>query len=128
VELTQKAFSIGFGSFGPAYVAIVLLFFSFSTIIGWYFFAEQNIRFLFKGHMLLPFRIVVLCFLVLGSSLKVTLVWELADLFNGLMALPNLLALIGLAKMVSKALDDYENNFVPAKRLQDMIHAEAKKI
>ena len=51
-------------------------------------------------------------FIVLGATLKVTLVWELADLFNGLMVLPNLVALIGLAKIVSKSLDDYENRFI----------------
>ena len=113
VVLTQRAFTQGFGGFGNAYVAIVLLFFSFSTIIGWYFFAEQNIRFLFGTSVLVPFRVVVLLFLVLGSMLKVTLVWELADLFNGLMIIPNLIALIGLAKVVSKALDDYDTNFAP---------------
>jgi AGCS family alanine or glycine:cation symporter len=128
VALTQKAFTIGFGSFGPAYVAIVLLFFSFSTIIGWYFFAEQNIRFLFGGGMLVPFRVVVLCFLVLGSALKVTLVWELADMFNGLMVLPNLVALIGLAKMVSRALNDYEVNFLPACLAHELEEAATKKI
>lgn len=113
VVLTQKAFTIGFGRFGNAYVAIILLFFSFSTIIGWYFFAEQNIRFLFGTTLLVPFRMVVLLFLVLGSTLKVTLVWELADLFNGLMIIPNLIALIALAKVVSKALNDYDVNFLP---------------
>lgn len=113
VVLTQRAFTQGFGEFGNIYVAIVLLFFSFSTIIGWYFFAEQNIKFLFGTSLLLPFRMIVLMFLVLGSTLKVTLVWELADLFNGLMIVPNLIALIGLAKVVSKALEDYDTNFAP---------------
>lgn len=56
------------------------------------------------------FRVLVMAFLVLGSSLQVNLVWELADMFNGLMVLPNLVALIGLAKLVSKALDDYEEH------------------
>jgi amino acid carrier protein len=114
VALTQKAFTTGLGGAGNAYVAIILLFFSFSTIIGWYFFGEQNIRFLFGRKGLLPYRVLVLLFLVLGSSLKVTLVWELADLFNGLMVLPNLIALVALAKVVSMALDEFDA--LPAAR------------
>ena len=111
VALTQKAFTVGFGSLGNTYVALVLMFFSFSTIIGWYFFGEQNVKYLFGCKALIPYRLLVMGFLVLGSTLKVTLVWELADLFNGLMVIPNLIALIGLAKLVSASLDDYESNF-----------------
>lgn len=110
IALTQKAFETGLGStgYGFAFVAVCLFFFAFSTIIGWYFFAEQNIKYLFGVTAVNPFRLLVMCFLVLGSFLQVNLVWELADMFNGLMALPNLIALVGLAKLVSKALDDYE--------------------
>jgi AGCS family alanine or glycine:cation symporter len=49
-------------------------------------------------------------FIVIGSTMKVDLVWELADTFNGLMVIPNLIAVLGLAKVVSKALDDYDND------------------
>lgn len=110
IALTQKAFETGLGStgYGFAFVAVCLFFFAFSTIIGWYFFAEQNIKYLFGVTAVNPFRLLVMCFLVLGSFLQVNLVWELADMFNGLMALPNLIALVGLAKLVSRALDDYE--------------------
>ena len=111
-ELAQIAFDTVFGSLGNIYIAICLFFFAFSTIIGWYFFGEQNIKYLFGRKALTPYRLVVMGFIVLGATLKVTLVWELADLFNGLMVLPNLVALIGLAKIVSKSLDDYENRFI----------------
>lgn len=110
IALTQKAFEIGLGSFGNPFIAICLLFFAFSTIIGWYFFGEANIKFLFGSKGLTPYRLLVMAFIVLGSTLKVDLVWELADTFNGLMVFPNLIALIGLAKVVSKALDDYEED------------------
>ncbi|WP_165069748.1 sodium:alanine symporter family protein [Desulfovibrio sp. ZJ200] len=110
IALTQKAFETGLGAtgYGFAFVAICLFFFAFSTIIGWYFFAEQNIKYLFGVKAVNPFRLLVMCFLVLGSFLQVTLVWELADMFNGLMVLPNLIALVGLGKLVSKALNEYE--------------------
>ncbi len=110
IALTQKAFQIGLGSFGNPFIAICLLFFAFSTIVGWYFFGEANIKFLFGSKGLTPYRLLVMAFIVLGSTLKVDLVWELADTFNGLMVLPNLIALIGLAKVVSKSLEEYEED------------------
>ncbi|MDO5116151.1 MAG: sodium:alanine symporter family protein [Synergistaceae bacterium] len=109
IALTQKAFEIGLGGFGLPFVAVCMLFFAFSTIIGWYFFGEQNIRFLFGKSGLLPYRVVVMLFIVLGATLKLNLVWELADFFNGIMVFPNLLALIGLSKVVSKALDNFDD-------------------
>ena len=58
------------------------------------------------------YRVLVLAFIMAGSFLHVTLVWELADLFNGLMAIPNIIALIGLSKVVGRALEDYEKKFL----------------
>ena len=110
IELAQKAFSTGFGStvVGGSFVAVCLFFFAFSTIVGWYFFAAQNVKFLFGTKSVKFYVCIVLLFLVLGSVLKVNLVWELADLFNGLMVIPNLIALLGLGALVSKALKDFE--------------------
>ena len=108
IALTQKAFSTGLGAFGIKFVAICLLFFAFSTIIGWYFFGEQNVKYLFGTKGVNIYRVIVMGFIVLGSVLQVNLVWELADMFNGLMAFPNLIALIGLAKVVSAALEEWE--------------------
>ena len=110
VALAQLAFSKVFGNFGGVFIAICLLFFAFSTIIGWYFFGEQNIKYLFGTKGTTPYRLIVMGFIVLGSVLQVDLVWELADMFNGLMVLPNLIALIGLSKIVSMALRDYDAN------------------
>lgn len=110
IAVTQKAFEIGFGHFGLIFVAVSLLFFAFSTIVGWYFFAEANIKFLFGSKGLTPFRIIVLLFIVIGTTQKVELVWELADMFNGIMVIPNVIGLIGLAKMVKSTLDKAEKN------------------
>lgn len=108
--LAQTAFNQAFGQFGSVFIAICMLFFAFSTIIGWYFFGEQNIKYLFGTKGTTPYRLIVMGFIVLGSVLQVDLVWELADMFNGLMVLPNLIALIGLSKIVSMALRDYDAN------------------
>lgn len=109
IALTQNAFRVGLGSWGIPFVAICMLFFAFSTIIGWYFFGEQNIKYLFGLKGLTPYRIIVIVFVVVGSVLKLNLVWELADFFNGIMVFPNLIALIGLGKVVSKALDEIDD-------------------
>ena len=109
IELTQKAYNIGLGDFGMSFVAICLFFFAYSTIIGWYFFGEQNVRFLFTEKGLPYYRVIVCIFIMIGATLKVDLVWSLADLFNGLMVIPNLIALLVLHKVVVKNLDDFES-------------------
>lgn len=104
VTVAQHAFSGAIGEkAGPAFIAITLLFFAFSTIISWYFFAEQNIKYLFGLGARKPFALLVVICIIIGSTLKVDLVWNLADLFNGLMVVPNLLALLALSGIVVKA-------------------------
>jgi AGCS family alanine or glycine:cation symporter len=102
-DLAQAAFNSAFGNFGNIFVAICMLFFAFSTIIGWYFFGETNVRALFgKKAVKIYAAIVVLC-IIAGSALKVQLVWNLSDLFNALMVFPNLIALLALSGIVAKA-------------------------
>ncbi|PJE78219.1 Amino-acid carrier protein AlsT [invertebrate metagenome] len=109
IALTQNAFSSSMGHFGNIFIAIALLFFAFSTIIGWYFFGEANIRYLFKNDRAVRvYGWIVMAFIVLGCMLKVDLVWELADMFNGLMVLPNLIGLLILSKVVSTRLDEFD--------------------
>ena len=100
ISLTQHAFHAVLGHFGVIFVAIALFFFAFSTIIGWYFFGEANVKYLFGKKALNIYRILVMACIVAGSLQKVELVWELADMFNGLMVIPNLIALIGLRNLV----------------------------
>lgn len=101
-NLAQEAFSISFGkTFGNIFVAICLLFFAFSTIIGWYFFGKQNVIMLFGKKFVIPYTVLVLGFVVLGSCLSNDLVWELTDLFNNLMVIPNVMALIPLGGVVA---------------------------
>ena len=106
--LAQAAFNNSFGSFGNAFVAICLLFFAFSTIVGWYFFGESNVNALFKGSKkaTLLYGVIALVFIVVGSFQKVTLVWDMSDMFNGLMVIPNLLAVLALSGIVAKLAKD----------------------
>lgn len=100
-SLTQAAFSQAFGGFGPVFIAICMFFFAFSTIIGWYFFGQSNFKALFGEKALPVYSLIVVVFILVGSTLKVDLVWAMADFFNGLMAVPNLLALLALSGVVA---------------------------
>lgn len=101
--LAQAAFSQAFGPVGSVFIAVCLLCFAFSTIISWYFFGEVNVKALFGNKAAKVYALAVVIFIVLGSFLKVQLVWNLSDLFNALMVFPNLIALLFSSGMVAKA-------------------------
>ena len=104
------------GVAGSGFVAVCLFFAAFTTIIGWYFFAAQNVKYLVGYRFINIFSVIVLVFLMTGSLLKVELVWELADMFNGLMVIPNIIAVIGLYKLVVKACSDYEDHYLKGEK------------
>ena len=102
-NMAQLAFGSLFGgSLGNAFVAICLLFFAFSTIISWNLFAKINVRYLFGNKGVKPFCAIAVAFVFLGCLLSNDLVWELADMFNMLMVLPNAIALIAMSSLVAK--------------------------
>ena len=105
----------GLGGFGGPFVAVSLFFFAFSTIVGWYFFGEQNVRYLFGSKAVKPYSILVCCFIVLGCCLKVDIVWNMSDMFNGLMVIPNLMGLIALTKVSKTLLSEFEKQPAKAK-------------
>lgn len=107
IALTQEAFMQGFGSFGDIFIAICLLFFAFSTILGWHFFGEINVRYLFGKKAVRIYSLIVVALIIVGSTLKVELVWELSDFFNGLMVIPNALALLALSGVVVQISKKY---------------------
>ena len=104
-NLAQTAFGSVFGSsFGGMFVAVCLLFFAFSTILGWNLFAKINIQWLFgKDNKVayVIFTVIALVFVFLGTIAQNDLVWELTDMFNNLMVIPNAIALFALGKMVT---------------------------
>ena len=106
IDLAQSAFNAALGSFGNIFVAVCLLFFAFSTIVGWYYFGETNVKALFGTKLVKPYACLAVVFIVIGSALKVDLVWNLSDMFNGLMVLPNLIALLALSGIVTKSYQE----------------------
>ncbi len=100
-NMAQIAFSSVFGDvLGNGFVAICLLFFAFSTIIGWNLFGRINVHYLFGKKADKLYSIVSVVFIFLGSLLSNDLVWELTDTFNQLMVIPNVMALIALSGLV----------------------------
>lgn len=108
VAITQYAFTAAFGKAGTIFLAVSLMFFAFTTIVGWYMFGEMNIRYLFKGKGAINvYRVLVLICIVVGSIFGNDIIWHLADTFNGFMVIPNLIALFLLAPQVKKAYKNY---------------------
>ena len=106
-NLAQTAFGVVFGeSLGAAFVAVALFFFAFSTILGWNMFGKINVVYLFGKKGVLPYTIIALVFIFLGTMMSSDLVWELTDFANYLMVLPNVVGLIAGTAMVKQLLKE----------------------
>ena len=100
--LTQAAFSQAFGGFGPVFIAICMFFFAFSTILSWNLFGKINMVYLFGKKSANVYTLLALIFIFLGTTMSNDLVWELSDMLNQLMVIPNAIALLALTSHVVK--------------------------
>ena len=106
-NLAQTAFGVVFGEgLGAAFVAVALFFFAFSTILGWNMFGKVNISYLFGKKGVLPYTVISLVFIFLGTMMSSDLVWELTDFANYLMVLPNVVGLVAGTAMVKQLLKE----------------------
>ena len=106
-NLAQTAFGVVFGeTAGNMFVAVCLFFFAFSTILGWNLFGKINVAYLFGKKSVLVYTILALIFIFLGTMMANDLVWELSDMFNNLMVIPNVIALFALTNLVTKHSND----------------------
>jgi AGCS family alanine or glycine:cation symporter len=100
-ELTTLSFRKSLpGGVGEFVVTFGLIFFAYSTILGWCYYGEKSIEYLFRERAVKIYRIVFVIFVAVGTMLKLQTVWTLADIMNGLMAFPNLVGLIGLSSVI----------------------------
>ena len=112
-NLTQTAFGTVFGSqFGAMFVAVTLFFFAFSTILGWNLFGKINVAYLFGEKSTRIYTVIALVFIFLGTLASNDLVWELTDMFNNLMVIPNALALFALTGLVRSAMKKSEETVI----------------
>ena len=106
-NLSQTAFSVVFGDqFGAMFVAVCLLFFAFSTVLSWNLFGKINVEYLFGKKAVKVYQVLALAFMFAGTIAQNDTVWELADMFNNLMVIPNALALFVLSKHVVKSVGE----------------------
>lgn len=117
IEVTQAAMSAQIGDFGSIFIAIVILLFAYSSILGNYFYGQSNLNFI-KEHpvVLFIFKLMVIVMVYIGAVMDITLAWNTADVFMALMAVTNIVAIIGLSKIVFKVSKDYSDQLKAGKQ------------
>ncbi|MGN1141746.1 MAG: alanine/glycine:cation symporter family protein [Oliverpabstia sp.] len=106
-ELTIQGFTATYGNWVSIFTAVALCCFAFSTIIGWGLYGTRCIEFIFGSKINKPFMLVYSLVAILGATMDLGLLWSIADTFNGLMVIPNLIALLLLSGTVAKLVKDY---------------------
>ncbi|MDG3142518.1 sodium:alanine symporter family protein [Streptococcus suis] len=107
--LTQFAFAQVFGNVGEIALALSLVLFAFTTILGWSYYGERCFEFLFGSQSIIIYRIMYVIMIAIGGYISLETIWVLADIVNGLMAFPNLIALLGLSPIIIKETHRYFN-------------------
>ena len=105
--LTQSAFSTVFGNFGVYALTFSLILFAFTTILGWGYYGERCFEFLFGVKAIPVYRIIFIAMVALGGYISLETIWVIADIVNGLMAIPNLIALLALSPIIIKETKRY---------------------
>lgn len=109
-NLTQTAFGVVLGEkAGAIFVAICLLFFAFSTVLSWNMFGKINVSYLFGKKAIKIYSVIAMVFIFAGTLMSNDLVWELTDMFNNLMVIPNTLALFALTKVVTSSIKEHDS-------------------
>ncbi|WP_295634300.1 sodium:alanine symporter family protein [uncultured Mitsuokella sp.] len=115
--MTSAAFASAYGFFGSQLLTIALVLFAFTTILGWNYYGERACIYLFGNKGVLPYRLIFIALIASGAFLKLEAIWILADIVNGLMAIPNLIALIALSGVIVAETNKYLNRHKKAKEL-----------
>lgn len=108
-QMTTHAFAVGLDSqsIGPLLVSIGLIFFAFTTILGWNYYGERCVVYLFGTKGILPYKVIFVALVASGAFLKLDMIWIIADIVNGLMAVPNLIGLIALRHIIIAETKQY---------------------
>ena len=113
--MTESAFNMAFPGFGSMLLLVGLVLFAFTTILGWNYYGERCVEYLMGVKAILPYRIIFICLIACGPFLKLEEIWVLADIVNGLMAIPNLIALIALSGVVVAETKAYQKHLAEQK-------------
>ncbi len=121
--LVAEAFSTVFGKFGAAFIAIAILFFAFSTVLGWSQYGSKGFEYLFGTKAVKIYQILFVVFILVGSTMDLALAWDLSDTFNGMMAIPNLTGVLALSGTVVKITKNYVDRKILGKKVKPMLSA-----
>lgn len=113
--MTNEAISSAFPAFGSAILTLALVMFAFTTILGWNYYGERCVEYLFGVKLIKPYRYLFIALVAAGAFLKLEAIWLIADIVNGLMAMPNLIALLGLSGVVVAETKSYLQEVRPGK-------------
>ena len=122
-SLMSESFRMVFGPAGAAFVAIAILLFAYSTVLGWSHYGATACRFLLGDKAVIPYRIVFCIIVLAGSVMKAQLAWDISDTFNGLMMLPNLIGVLALSPMVARCTKNYLDRILHHKDVTPMLSA-----
>ena len=113
--MTESAFTMAFPAFGSLLLLVGLVLFAFTTILGWNYYGERCVEYLLGVKAILPYRIIFILLIACGPFLKLEEIWVLADIVNGLMAIPNLIALVALSGVVVAETKAYKKHLQEVK-------------
>ncbi len=121
--LVAEAFSTVFGKFGAAFIAIAILFFAFSTVLGWSQYGSKGFEYLFGTKAVKIYQVLFVVFILVGATMDLALAWDLSDTFNGMMAIPNLIGVLALSGTVMKITKNYVDRKLLGKNVKPMLSA-----
>lgn len=119
--LVGEAFATVFGSFGPMFIALAILLFAFSTVLGWSHYGSKAWEYLFGTQSTIVYKIVFVAIIFIGATMNLSLAWDLSDTFNGLMAMPNLIGVLCLSPLVIKITKNYVSRVIKMEDVEPML-------
>ena len=121
--LVGHAFGSVFGQFGPMFIALAILLFAFSTVLGWSHYGSTAFEYLFGTKATKIYKIIFVIFIFVGATMNLELAWDLSDTFNGLMAIPNLIGVITLSPVVMQITKNYVDRHIRKENVKPMYSA-----
>ena len=120
-SLMSYSFSQAFGPLGAVFIALAILLFAYSTVLGWSHYGATACRYLFGDKAVTPYRIIFVVVVFLGSIMEAQLAWDISDTFNGLMMLPNLIGVLVLSPVVMECTKNYVQRRIQHKNVKPML-------
>lgn len=121
--LVGEAFATKFGGIGPMFIAIAILLFAFSTVLGWSHYGSKAWEYLFGTKSMMVYKVVFVLMIYVGATMNLSLAWDLSDTFNGLMAIPNLIGVLSLSPVVMHISKNYVARMLKKEDVKPMLSA-----